>query len=33
VDATPLGAFVKYVQRCRSVAEVKSKCESLMAIR
>jgi hypothetical protein len=33
VDATPLGAFVKYLQSCRSVAEVKSKCESLMAMR
>jgi hypothetical protein len=33
LDATPLGAFVKYLQSCRSVAEVKTRCESLTAIR
>jgi hypothetical protein len=31
VDATPLGAFVKYVKECRSVAHVKTRCASLMA--
>jgi hypothetical protein len=33
VEATPLGALVKYVQACRSVAEVTAKCESLMTTR
>ena len=29
-EATPLGAFVKYVRDCRSVAELKTRCESLL---
>lgn len=33
LDATPLGAFVKYLQTCQSVDEVKARCASLMAIR
>jgi hypothetical protein len=33
LDATPLGAFVKYLRSCRSVAEVKTRCASLMAVR
>ena len=33
LDATPLGAFVKYLRTCRSVAEVEARCRSLMAIR
>jgi hypothetical protein len=30
LDATPLGAFVKYLTTCRSVAEVKTCCTSLV---
>lgn len=30
-EATPLGAFVEYVKDCGSVADVKAKCEALMA--
>jgi hypothetical protein len=33
LDATPLGAFVKYVQSSQTVEEVKARCRSLMAIR
>ena len=33
LDATPLGAFVKYLRSCQSVAEVKARCTALMAIR
>ena len=33
LDATPLGAFVKYLQTCRSVDEVKARVASLAAIR
>jgi hypothetical protein len=33
LDATPLGAFVKYLKSCQSVGEVKARCASLMAIR
>jgi hypothetical protein len=33
IDATPLGAFVKYLKNCRSIDEVKSRCASLMATR
>jgi hypothetical protein len=33
LDATPLGAFVKYLKSCESVDEVKTRCTSLMAIR
>jgi len=33
IDATPLGAFVKYLKNCQSVDEVKARCVSLMAIR
>lgn len=33
LDATPLGAFVKYVQGSQTVEEVKARCRSLMAIR
>jgi hypothetical protein len=33
LDATPLGAFVKYLQSCRSVGEVKARVASLAAIR
>jgi hypothetical protein len=33
VEATPLGAFVEYVKDCRSVSEVKAKCEALGASR
>jgi hypothetical protein len=29
VDATPLGAFVKHVKDCGSVAEVKTRCTAL----
>ncbi len=32
LDATPLGAFVKYPRSCRSIGEVKARCASLMAI-
>ena len=31
-DATPLGAFAKYLQSCQSVEEVNARCRSLMAI-
>ena len=33
LDASPLGAFVKYLQTCRSVDEVKARVASLAAIR
>jgi hypothetical protein len=33
LDATPLGAFVKYLKDCPSVGNVKVRCASLMAIR
>ena len=29
--ATPLGAFVEYVRECGSIADVKARCEALMA--
>jgi hypothetical protein len=32
LDATPLGAFVKYLKTSGSVDEVKARCRSLMAI-
>ena len=32
LDATPLGAFVNFLKSATSVAEVKSRCKSLMAI-
>jgi hypothetical protein len=32
LDATPLGAFVKYVKTCGSVDEVKARCTALMAM-
>jgi hypothetical protein len=32
VDATPLGAFVKYLKSCQSVGEVEARCRSLMAV-
>lgn len=32
LDATPLGAFVKYLKSCQSVAEVQARCRSLMAV-
>lgn len=31
-DATPLGAFARYVQTCRSADEVKARCTALMAL-
>ena len=31
VEATPLGAFVQYVKDCRSVADVKTRCATLLA--
>lgn len=30
VEATPLGAFVKYLRDCGSAAEVKTRCGSLL---
>jgi len=33
VEATPLGAFVKYVKDCGSVALVKTRCAALVSIR
>jgi hypothetical protein len=30
VDATPLGAMVRYVKDCGSVAEVKTRCAALL---
>jgi hypothetical protein len=30
VEATPLGAFVKHVKECGSVAEVKARCAALL---
>ncbi len=33
LDATPLGAFVKYLKNSAAVAEVKARCTALMAIR
>ena len=32
LDATPLGAFVKYLTTCQSIAEVKARCDALMAL-
>ena len=32
-DATPLGAFVRYLESCKSVDEVQARCRSLMAVR
>jgi hypothetical protein len=32
LDATPLGALVRYLQSCHSVDEVKARCACLMAI-
>jgi hypothetical protein len=29
--ATPLGAFVEYLKDCKSVSELKTKCEALVA--
>jgi hypothetical protein len=31
LDASPLGAFVKYVKTCHSVDEVKARCAALLA--
>jgi hypothetical protein len=31
VEATPLGAFVECVKRCGSVAEVQTRCSTLMS--
>ena len=31
VEATPLGAFVQYVKDCRSVADVKTRCATLLS--
>jgi hypothetical protein len=31
VDATPLGAFVRHVKECRSVADVRTQCASLVS--
>ena len=33
IDATPLGAFVKLLRDCPSVADVTARCQSLMAKR
>jgi len=33
VEATPLAAFVEYFKDCRSVSEIKAKCDALMASR
>ena len=33
VDATPLGALVKYIKDCGSVALVKARCAALMSTR
>lgn len=33
LDATPLGAFVRYLKPCQSVDEVKAHCAALMARR
>jgi hypothetical protein len=30
-DATPLGAFVRYVKDCATAAEVKTRCTALLA--
>ena len=32
LDATPLGAFVRYLKTCRSVDEIKARCAALMAL-
>jgi hypothetical protein len=32
-DATPLGAFVKYVKDCGTAAYVKARCEALVSAR
>jgi hypothetical protein len=32
LDATPLGAFVKHLRTCASVAEVKARCTALIAM-
>jgi hypothetical protein len=29
-DATPLGAFVNYVKDCKSIAELKARCSTLV---
>lgn len=31
VEATPLGAFVQYVKDCRSVADVRARCATLLS--
>jgi hypothetical protein len=31
VEATPLGAFVQHVKDCRSVADVKTRCATLLS--
>jgi hypothetical protein len=31
VEATPLGAFVQYVKGCGSVADVKTRCATLLS--
>ena len=33
VEATPLAAFVEYFKDCRSVSEIKAKCDALGASR
>jgi hypothetical protein len=33
LDATPLGAFVKYVQSSQTVEEIEARCRSLRVIR
>jgi hypothetical protein len=32
VEATPLGAFVKYLETSRSIGEIKTRCAAVMAI-
>lgn len=32
LEATPLGAFVKYLSTCHSIDEVRARCTALMAI-
>jgi len=32
VEATPLGAFVKYLETSRSIGEIKARCAAVMAI-
>ncbi len=31
VEATPLGAFVEYIKGCGSVAEIKTRCATVMS--